>query len=373
MSGIYIHIPYCKQACHYCDFHFSTNHSSIKRMTSAIVRELENQREYLSGDKVSTIYFGGGTPSLLPQEDLDKIMSAIEFTNDIDNEREVTLEVNPEDVSTEMINVWKEAGVNRISIGIQTFHNDLLQYLNRAHDNTKAKEALGLITDSFDNFNLDLIYGIPHAKDDRLVEDIIQALEYDPSHISAYALTIEPKTVFGNRLKNNKLKVVDDDLIADEFLLLHDQLTSKGYDHYEVSNYATNGYISKHNSGYWKSKKYLGVGPSAHSYNLVSRQSNISNNAKYMKLMEENGNYFTVEELDNNARVNDYILTSLRTKWGISIELIKKEWSYDISKDKENFLMQLLQNQYATLENDRLILTANGFLLADQFATELFL
>ncbi len=342
-------------------------------MTSAIVRELGMQKNYLSGEAVSTIYFGGGTPSLLSGKDLAKIMAAIETHYDVELGREVTFEVNPEDVSREKIELWKDAGVNRISIGIQTFNDDLLQYLNRAHSRDKANEALALVAESFENFNLDLIYGIPYATEDRLQKDILQALDYNPSHISAYALTIEPKTVFGNRLKKNMLQVVEEDSMADDFILLHDQLKSAGFDHYEVSNYAREGYISNHNSGYWKNKKYLGVGPSAHSYNFVSRQFNVSSNAKYMRGIEENGNPFTLEVLSREERANDYILTSLRTKWGISFQAIQEEWEYNISKEKEIFISQLLQNQFATVANDQLILTTKGFLLADQFATELFL
>lgn len=373
MSGIYIHIPFCLQACYYCDFHFSTNGKAIHRMSSAIANELKMQHDYLKGSDISTIYFGGGTPSLLPATDLQLIFESIQSNFVLAEQLEVTLEMNPEDVTPESLQRWKSMGINRISVGIQTFQDDLLKFLNRAHDSIRAIESLELISANFNNFNLDLIYGIPHASKDRLTKDIQHALDYKPSHISAYALTIEPKTVFGKWRDKNKLEIVNDDVIADEFHFVHEQLANSGYEHYEVSNYAKSGFISKHNSGYWNNEKYLGVGPSAHSYDSDSRQFNVSNNAKYMKSIEEGKLPANIETLSLEMHVNDYLLTSLRTKWGVSIEKLKREWGYDLLNDKGDYLLKLCKDDYAFLDEGNLVLTTKGLLLADQFAAELIL
>ena len=339
-------------------------------MVKALINELELRRNYFT-DQVSTIYFGGGTPSLLEHQEIDRILEAVYKLFHIENQAEVTLEANPEDVTPDALINWGKSGINRLSIGIQSFDDELLRFMNRAHDGKGARIALEKISEQFENYTLDLIYGIPGSEKGRLNSDLTEALSYNPAHISAYALTIEPKTVFGNWKAKNKLTPVKDDEVADEFIEIHNALTSQGFDHYEVSNYARQGYKSLHNTGYWQERSYLGIGPSAHSYNLNSRQFNVANNIKYIKSIGKGIVPAVVEVLDREAMVNDYILTSLRTKWGISKEKLMK-WDYDLDQ-KSDFIRDLVQNKYASMDNGILKLTPKGFLLADQFAQELFL
>ena len=371
MAGLYIHIPFCKQACHYCDFHFSTNQGTRTILAQAIASELKLQSDYLSGELIETIYFGGGTPSLLSDKELEIIFSAIYTNFQLATAPEITLEANPDDLTRQKLVELKSIGVNRLSIGIQSFDDTVLTFFNRAHSATEALQCVALSREvGFDNLSLDLIYSIPGQDLTGWKKNIEQAISLQPEHISAYSLTVEDKTVFGHRQKKGTLKPLEERESIENFEVLIDSLVLAGFEQYEISNFCKPGYYSKHNSSYWKQKKYLGVGPSAHSYNFESRQSNISNNSQYTKSINSGTVPCEIEILNKENKINEYIFTTLRTQWGCDIEYLKKELGYDLLQSK--VLKMLLEKQFINLENKVLTLTRSGKFLADQIALDLF-
>lgn len=373
MAGIYIHIPFCKQACHYCDFHFSTNTSLKDEMVKAIARELYVQQAYLAGEPVETIYFGGGTPSLLHADDIDLLLKAVYANFNVANAPEITLEANPDDLSQEKLRLLKHVGINRLSIGIQTFDDTILKFLNRAHDAAAAVESISMARDhGFNNISIDLIYAIPGLTNEQWVTNITKALAFKPEHISSYSLTVEPKTAFGNWHAKGRFTPVEDDISATQFEILIDELAKQNYEQYEVSNFARDGYYSRHNSSYWQQKRYLGVGPSAHSYNGNSRQYNVSNNAHYIKNIQQGTPPFQLEQLTREDHVNEYLLTTLRTSWGCNINYLKTMYNYDILELHPQYISDLLENGFAVLQDNHLTLTRTGKLLADKIASDLF-
>ena len=373
MAGIYIHIPFCKQACYYCDFYFSTNQQNREKTIQAIGRELLLQRDYLDGEEIQTIYFGGGTPSLLSERELDHLMQVMYSNFLICTNQEVTLEANPDDLTAEKLRELKRAGINRLSIGIQSFDDKVLKELNRAHDSIMARQCLqGAQEIGFDNISIDLIYAIPKFGNEAWRETIGEALQLNPQHISSYALTIEEKTVFGNWAARGKIKAVDEDAAALQLQILVDTLENHGYDQYEVSNFSKAGFQSKHNSNYWKNKKYLGVGPSAHSYNGSSRQYNISNNHQYVHSIQSMKIPASTEILTREDKINEYLLTSLRTAWGVNLTKLKQDFELDLEMTHEQYLRIVVNNKLATIKDDTLILTKSGLLLADKIASDLF-
>jgi oxygen-independent coproporphyrinogen III oxidase len=370
MAGLYIHIPFCKQACHYCDFHFSTNQEGRKQLCEAIARELSLQIKYLEGEKLETIYFGGGTPSLLSPDELEIIFTAIYKNHPVAIDAEITLEANPDDLSKEKLRELKLAGINRLSIGVQSFQDDVLKFFNRAHNAKESVECIVLAREAgFHNLSLDLIYAVPDQDLNRWKKNIEQAIALTPEHISAYSLTIEEKTAFGQWQKKGKLKVVGENESAGEFELLIDMLTASGYEHYEISNFCKPGFYSKHNTGYWEQKKYLGVGPSAHSYNGDSRQFNISNNRLYLKSIGNELVPFEKEILTRENKINEYIFTTLRTQWGCDFSYLETQLGYGLNK---RLLQQLLDQKLLILQGSVAQLTRKGKLLADQITTDLF-
>ncbi len=372
MSGLYFHIPFCKQACHYCDFHFSTNLSRQNEIVDGLLLEMSMRKEYLTNKTLSSIYFGGGTPSLLDEKQLERIFQQINKQFEIKKDCEITLEANPDDLSMSKLESLKQVGVNRLSIGVQSFDDDVLKFLNRSHDSTMAQEALRIARKvGFDNISIDLIYAIPDQGTEKLQQNITTALSFEPEHLSAYSLTIEPKTVFGNWVGKNKLKPVDDTLNADQFALLRIELTKAGYEHYEISNYCKPGLYSKHNSSYWKQEAYLGIGPSAHSYNGSSRQFNVSNNAQYIKSIKENKIPSQREELTIENKINEFIFTTLRTLWGCDLKKLIEMYSYDMISHQGEYLEKLSINGLITIEQDVLKLTFKGMLVADQISLDL--
>lgn len=372
MPGLYFHIPFCKQACHYCDFHFSTNLSRIEEMVDAIVMELALQKNYLDHNKLTSIYFGGGTPSLLKAHHFEKIFIAINTFFQLDAGCEVTLEANPDDLSAAQLNMYRAAGINRLSIGIQSFDDHILKFLNRAHDSKMAIMALEDVRKAgFENISIDLIYAIPGQDNTQLKRNIHTALQFSPVHLSAYGLTIEPKTVFGNWVSKKKLTPVEERVNAYQFELISNELTEQGYEHYEISNYSKPGYYSRHNSSYWKQTAYLGIGPSAHSYNRVSRQFNINNNAAYIKSILNSEIPFQLEVLTRENKINEYVFTTLRTMWGCNLELLMGEYQFDLIGQNKTYLDKLIQQDMVTLNNNVLILTKKGKLLADQISLDL--
>lgn len=375
---LYIHIPFCKQACYYCDFHFSTNLSLKDKMVDAICKEIELQKDYLKNKKLQTIYFGGGTPSLLSGGDFEKIFKAISNFYDVSSLEETTIETNPDDINLEKITEWKSFGINRVSLGIQTFDNDLLKFMNRAHDSNQSFDALDLLlNNSLENITIDLIYA-KNAKDfdiekqNRILRNDLEIIEkYNLNHISAYNLTIEDSTVFGKWVKQKKLEPIGEDYAAEQYDILVNSLTKQGFEQYEVSNFAKNGNYALHNSAYWKNEEYLGIGPSAHSYNLGSRQSNVSNNSKYIAALESGKVPFSIENLSISDKVNDYLLCGLRTIWGIDT----KKVSQIVGEIPPTFwdTLDILKNQNLVVQSGNSIkITAQGRIFSDKIASDLF-
>jgi oxygen-independent coproporphyrinogen-3 oxidase len=373
LAGLYIHIPFCAKACHYCDFHFSTNQQKREEMISAINKELLLQRNYLGNESVQTIYFGGGTPSLLSIEQVISTMDTIRSIHDLNSLSEVTLEANPEDLTSEKLVELRSAGITRLSIGLQSFQDSILQFLNRCHTVKTGIQAFYRAREAgFNNISIDLIYAIPDLTLADWEENIRQAIELRPEHISAYTLTIEPKTVFGHRLAKGKLRTVSDDAAAHQMELLASLLETVGYEHYEISNFGKPGKHGLHNSNYWNQLKYLGVGPSAHSYNQISRQFNVNNNHLYLRAMEEGTIPFEYEQLSRSNMINEHILTSLRTSKGCDLKKLKTSYGLDLLMARKTYLENLTEKGLASLENETLTLTRNGRLLADKIASDLF-
>ena len=373
MAGLYIHIPFCKQACYYCDFFFSTRQEQRTELVRAISSEIALQKNYLNGESLETIYVGGGTPSILLDEELDQILNAVHANFSIAESPEITLEGNPDDLTKEKLDYLFKAGVNRLSVGIQTFDNEILKSLNRAHDNLMAR---GCIDDAknagFKNISIDLIYAIPGRSDADWEKDVNDAIALSPQHISSYSLTIEEKTVFGKWTKQGKMKPVDDDVAARQLSLLIDILERANYEQYEVSNFSRPGFQSRHNSNYWKNRIYLGVGPSAHSYNGESRQYNLSNNSMYLRSIQQDKVPSTVEVLSREDKINEYLLTSLRTSWGADLEILREQFSWDIINKNWDYIQSLQNKDLIVIEDNILRLTRQGRFLADKIASDLF-
>lgn len=342
-------------------------------MVESICKELDLQKDYLSGESLETIYFGGGTPSLLREEELNRIFSSINKNYSVSEKAEITLEANPDDLSFENLQALKRTGVNRLSIGIQSFDNEILRFLNRAHS---AEDASMCMTRAraagFDNISVDLIYAIPNQNDNLWIKNIEQAIAFSPKHISAYSLTIEEKTVFGKWQKTGKLKADKDEIAAAQMEILMDKLTQAGYEHYEISNFCKGGFYSRHNTSYWQQKKYLGIGPSAHSYNGDSRQFNINNNALYIKSLEKDIVPFELETLSRANKINEYLLTTLRTSWGCDTNYLIDQFAYDVFKERKRELDQFFSLGFFENRGPQLILSRNGKLLADKIASDLF-
>lgn len=372
MPGLYFHVPFCKQACHYCDFHFSTNLARQSDMVVAMMQELELQKDYLQNKELSSIYFGGGTPSLLEAGHFDKIFNTIGKYFSLASACEITLEANPDDLSLTKLKTIKEAGVNRLSIGIQSFDTDILKFLNRVHDGKMAIDALkNSRIAGFNNISIDLIYAIPRQDHQALIKNIDTALQFSPEHISAYGLTIESKTVFGNWVAKNKLTPVKETINAEQFEMLGERLAKNNYEHYEISNYCKPNYYSQHNSSYWKQEPYLGIGPSAHSYNNVSRQFNISNNIVYLKSIDRAEVPSQIEMLTTENKINEYVFTTLRTMWGCDLNRLKQEYAFDLLAESGDYLEKIRQKKLITIDNQVLRLTHKGKLLADQISLDL--
>ena len=374
MAGIYVHIPFCSQACHYCDFHFSTNLKPKSEMVQSIIRELDLRKDYLKNEKVESVYFGGGTPSLLDKDELQSIMDQIRKLYDLSPVSEITLEANPEDLSLPKLEELRSLGVNRLSIGIQTFHEETLQFMNRAHNSSEAENCLiDARKVGFDNVSTDLIFAVPPTETSiqRFSQDIDRLLSHGPEHISLYSLTIEPKTVFGNRYAKNELKSVADEINAIQYEMAIDRLTTSGYEHYEVSNFGKPDFYSRHNSSYWLSQIYLGVGPGAHSFNGTSRAYNVSNNAIYIKSLTNDKLALTEELLTKQDQLNEYVLTRIRTKWGISFTDLNEIYGADFRMHR-TYIENLISARRATLQDDILRLTSRGLCIADEIALHFF-
>ena len=374
MAGIYLHIPFCKQACHYCDFHFSTNTAFKGELVRAMAEEIRLRQDYLRDERVETIYFGGGTPSLLSASELRFLLETISQTHDIAPDAECTLEANPDDLTFEKLKDYRTVGLNRLSIGIQSFDDAILRYLNRIHTSGTAIHSVDLARKAgFNNISIDLIYAIPGLSVDAWKKNIERAIELSPTHISAYTLTIEEKTVFGNWQARGKLRVVDDASAAEQLEMLMSALPAAQYRHYEISNFARPGWESRHNSGYWKGVNYLGIGPSAHSFNQTTRQYNVANNHAYVRSISEKEVPAEIEELKRLDRINEYILTTLRTDNGCDLSALKRKFEYDLLTAQEPYLRDLQKHNLIIFADEHVRLTNAGRLLADRIAADLFL
>jgi oxygen-independent coproporphyrinogen III oxidase len=373
MAGIYLHIPFCRQACYYCDFHFSTNTTRQQEMVDAICSEIQLQRHYLGTEIVHSIYFGGGTPSMLTAVQLDSIISTLHHQFAIVPDAEITLEANPDDLTSQKLISLRSSGINRLSLGIQSFNDKILQSLNRSHTSQRGLEAyLAARETGFTNISVDLIYAIPGETQRDWQQDIDQAIQLHPEHISSYSLTIEEKTVFGRWATQGKLKPETDDNAALQLEMLVESLTAAGYEQYEVSNFARPGFYSQHNSSYWKQEPYLGIGPGAHSYNLHTRQFNIRNNHLYIRAIEGGEIPAEHEVLTRQDQINEYLLTTLRTQWGADLKLLRQNFDYNLPEIHFPYIKTLVESNLAVLVNDNLTLTKSGKLLADKIAADLF-
>lgn len=374
MPGIYIHIPFCKQACHYCNFHFSTSLRLKDELVAALIKEIDST-PFHSGrqEQVESIYFGGGTPSLLSIDDLSMILEAVQEKFVITANAEITLEANPDDIDAAKLTGWKNKGINRLSVGIQSFAEEELVWMNRAHTAAESLQCIEAIRQAgFENFSIDLIYGSPLLNNDHWKRNVDIVIEQRIPHISCYALTVEPKTALAKLIALHKKADTDAGRQAEQFLLLMQWMQQAGYEHYEISNYALPGMRSRHNSSYWQGNHYYGFGPSAHSFNGSSRRWNIANNAAYIKSMQENIIPSEEEILSATQRLNEYIMTSLRTIEGLDLERIKDTFGDRYSKDLLKASIKWQETDKVVCRGSALLLTGEGKLFADGIAADLF-
>jgi len=372
MAGIYIHIPFCRQACHYCNFHFATSSRQKDALVAALINEI-NITPLFDTEIIETIYFGGGTPSILSIDDIKRIFEALHKKFPIAANAETTLEANPDDINTSKLIEWKNTGINRLSVGIQSFDEAELKWMNRAHTAAESLQCIDEIKDAgFDNFSIDLIYGSPLLTNDAWERNVNIVFEKQVPHISCYALTVEPKTPLAKQIATKKSPTTDSEKQAEQFLLLMKWMRSNGYEHYEISNYALPGMRSKHNSSYWQGKKYYGLGPSAHSFDGNNRRWNVANNSLYIQSLEKNTIPFEEEELTATQRLNEYIMTSLRTIEGMSLRKIENDFgkifSDKIISESEKYVST---NKLVCL-HENFVLTDDGKLFADGIAADLF-
>ncbi|HEV8079075.1 MAG TPA: radical SAM family heme chaperone HemW [Chitinophagaceae bacterium] len=376
MPGIYFHIPFCKQACNYCNFHFSTSLLPRNEMIDSMINELRlTKASDAAGnlEVIDTIYFGGGTPSLLTIAEIKKLLEAVHQYCNVTENAEITLEANPDDINEVKLAECKSIGINRFSIGIQSFKEEDLVWMNRAHNAEQALRSIHLVKDAgYQNYSVDLIYGTPTLSDEDWEKNIQTVIDLSVPHISCYALTVEIKTVLHKLISLKKIEDVDPERQAAQFLLLINWLTDAGYEHYEISNFAKPGYRSKHNSSYWLGESYIGIGPSAHSFNGLSRRWNVSNNALYLQSLQKNVIPFEEEKLTETQRLNEYIMTSIRTIEGIDLDFVKKKFGKNASRRLEATSKKFIEDYKLQAINCKLVLTNEGKLFADGIAADLF-
>lgn len=372
MAGIYIHIPFCKQKCSYCDFHFSTNLHNKSNLVKAINKELLLRKNEIS-QPLETIYFGGGTPSILSEIELESIFETIFKNYSTQNLKEVTLEANPDDLNQEKLKFLKSTPINRFSIGVQSFFEEDLQLMNRAHNAQEAERSIKLVQDfGFDNITIDLIYGSSTTTNDMWMKNLQQAINLNVPHISSYALTVEEKTILDHQIKKGITKPVDEDRQNEQFQLLVDTLTSNNFIQYEISNFGKENYFSLHNSNYWKGIHYMGIGPSAHSYNGKSRTWNIANNTKYIQAINQNNLPQETEVLNEAERFNEMIMIGLRTIYGIDVDRINSEFSQPILDLFYQEINQLIKENLIIQQENKIILKPESKFFADGIASRLF-
>ena len=372
MTGLYLHIPFCKQSCHYCNFHFSTSQNNRDEVLTAIIKEI-NQKALGFNDKISTIYFGGGTPTILTEKELNTIIENILKKFDVEKNIEITIEANPDDLTKSKLSALSNSVFNRMSIGVQSFIDKELKSMNRAHDSKKAIKSLEIARKYFENISIDLLYGLPESSLESCNYNLDFIQKFDLNHISAYTLTIEPKTALQSFLKKSIIEMPDEQLLYDQYKLINERLTDEGFINYEVCSFAKKDFFSQNNSAYWLRKKYIGIGPSAHSFDGNFRSWNISNNKKYIDHINQGKSYYKKEKLTKIDHYNEYIMTGLRTIWGVSSEYIESNFN----KNFKNYFLDKIQkhiDQKNIKIKDNIYLTTNsGRFLADGIASDLFL
>ena len=373
MSGIYIHIPYCKQACHYCDFHFSTSMKTKNEMIDCIVKEMDIRESEFS-KKNDSIYIGGGTPSLMTNLELETIFNGLEKKISIGDIKEVTIEINPEDLISEKLKFYKEIGINRLSIGIQSMNNNILKWMNRSHDTNQVINGLNNAKDAgFENISLDFIYGTPKNLSRDYKAELLEILKFNPTHLSCYHLTIEDGTYFGHLEKKREIKRIEDDVSQEEFRWISEKLKSINYQHYEISNFAVQGKESFHNSNYWNQSSYIGLGPGAHSYRNSTRRWNISNNRLYIKNIKAGIPYFEEEVLSSYDIVNEKIMLGLRTLNGLDKDHVFSIVPQPIKDEIESKLNTFLKDEILICSNNIISMNTEKWLLSEYVSRELFI
>ena len=372
MSGIYIHIPFCSSKCHYCNFFSTVSLKHKQEVVYAIVEEVNLRKGYIKGEEINTIYYGGGTPTVLSNGELAAIHQAITQAFSLHPKAEITVEANPDDLNEKKLEALLQMGVNRLSIGTQAFDDTLLQKLNRRHTAAQAITAVEKAKEvGFNNISIDLIYGIPDLEHQAWKAEIEKAIELNISHISAYHLTVEKGTALDVLIRKKKYTPLNETAGMEQFDILIEELAPAGFEHYEISNFAKNGNYSIHNTNYWKQKKYLGLGPSAHSYNLTSRQWNVANLKQYYHGIQKHQPAIEQEYLSKKDRYNEFIMLSLRTMWGVDISLLQKQFP----ERKDSFIQtanEFISKGYIKLFDDKYVLTKSGKKLADGISAEFF-
>lgn len=374
MAGIYIHIPFCKQKCHYCNFYSLTSEKYRSVFIDVLIKEIALQKNYLKGEEIETIYFGGGTPSLLSSYEIKRIIDNLALFHNINTDAEITLEANPDDITREKITELRKTPVNRFSIGIQSFFDEDLKYLNRVHSGREAGLSVKTVLDAgFENMSIDLIYGIPTLSNEQWQANIEKFFSFGIPHLSSYALTVEPKTALEVLIRKGKIKNVDEEKAVRQFRILMRTMKEKDFIHYEISNFSREGFYSKHNRSYWQGKKYLGLGPSAHSFDGNSRQWNISNLSKYIEAVNAGGKIVEKEILTKEQKYNEYVMTSLRTIWGTNTKYILEEFGKTLENHYFKGVRKHIKAGFVMQDNTVFRLTDRGKIFADGIASDLFI
>ena len=372
MAGIYIHIPFCKRRCIYCDFFSTTQSEKKSAYVHALCQELDMRKDYLEGEDIETIYLGGGTPSQLTQKELEKIFSSLYNIYKVKEDAEITLEANPDDLTPEYIHMLRTLPINRISMGIQTFQEETLKLLHRRHTAQQAIEAVKHCRETgFQNISIDLMYGLPGETLETWQEDLQQAIALHPEHISAYHLIYEEGTALWKLREQNQVEEADEDLSVTLFKTLIEELTHAGYEHYEISNFCLPGLHSRHNSSYWTGKKYLGCGPSAHSFNGTSRQWNVASLDKYIQSIQQGKLNYEIEELDIYTRYNDFVITTIRTHWGMSLSHLRSTYGENLYQYCLRMAKPHLEQGVLEIKEDTLKLTKEGIFISDGIMSDL--
>jgi len=374
LASIYIHIPYCKQQCTYCNFHFRISQNDKEEMLKSIKKEIEMRQSYLNSATISSIYFGGGTPSILKNQEIKSIINTIHCLFNIDENAEITLECNPDDLDEKQLVALKEIGINRLSIGIQSFDDADLKFMNRSHNAKQATQSVALAKkQGFNNITIDLIYGLPNQSNKRWKENLTKMFNLGIQHFSAYALTIESKTALKHLIDTKKIKPAKDETTVEHFNTLIQMAVENDFIHYEISNFGKKGFFSNHNSAYWKNQHYLGVGPSAHSFNGTSRQWNVFSNKQYIEKIKTTDSYFEIEQLNNEQQYNEYVFTGLRTIWGVELDYIETQFGTDTQQYFKQQIQNWINQEKVKQQNNNFTLTKKGKLYADAIASDLFI